>query len=141
MELKFGYQQQTVTLNAENVYKVKKGMEREATKAIQSNGADDVMFKLQGDTYIASGRSMKMDRMFPGQKDGTLNGQPVEAIVPHPEVTSAKDGLKLSIGFSGMAIVAGPLLAGYGAYKATKPEQMDKVLPYADKVSALPGTK
>ncbi|MBO9541926.1 hypothetical protein J7643_15165 [bacterium] len=149
-------------LEASRVYKIRPGQELPAKAAAEKSGADDVFFRMGGDTFAATGRGMNLK----GLKEGDTieyKGQKGVIVSVDDRMNSAMDGLKapyaqamLGIGaatagggavlgaagvgtiagsvFVGglIAVAAGVGFVGSAAYGALRSVKADALQPYAE---------
>jgi hypothetical protein len=102
------------------------GNEAAALRAIQKNGADDVVFKLGNDTFVASGRGLALKNVKPND-EVTFEGRTGRVLSVDTELNSFKEGILAwpglavggVVGTFGMAgfvqgLLAGANMAGLG---------------------------
>ncbi len=93
------------------IVKIDNGQEAAALDQVKKNGADDVVFKMTNDTYVASGRGLAVETVFKGQQ--VLLGKAAgEVALVDDQVNTAADGAILG-GMGGFA--ASAAVVGIGA--------------------------
>lgn len=109
-----------------HVKTVKPGDEAATLRAIQKNGADDVVFKLGNDTYVASGRGLALKGIRPDDAV-SFDGRTGKVLSVNQELNSFKEGLlawpglvtggaigTLGLGGFVQGLLAGANMAGIG---------------------------
>jgi hypothetical protein len=100
------------SLSGGHVKTVKPGDEAATLRAIQKNGADDVVFKLGNDTYVASGRGLALKGLRP---DDAVNfdGRTGKVMTVNQELNSFKEGL---LAWPGLAVGGALGTLGLGGF-------------------------
>ena len=117
-------------LPVRQVAAIRPGDEAASLRALQKNGADDVVFKVGADTYVASGRGLALKHVRPND-EVSLDGRKGRVLSVDQELNSFKEGILAwpglavggVVGTFGMAgfvqgILAGANMAGLGVIVA-----------------------
>jgi len=86
------------TFNA-TVKKLTQTQELEALRLAPSNGADDMFFKLNGDTYVATGRGLPIDRVKKGAAVGYAD-QTGYVLNTDRELNTFNEGMRHPLGLT-----------------------------------------
>ena len=76
-----------------NTSRIKAGQEIAAAEAARKDGADNLFFRVERDTYVASGRGMDLQKLKAG--DGVVfDGRRGTVVTVDDELNSAGDGIR-----------------------------------------------
>jgi len=99
------------------IVKVRPGQTREALEATRRAGADEVVFELKGDTYVAAGRGMALGDVAPGVAIA-FDGEYGKVTRVQDRVNSTRDSAKAAANTGAVTLALATVLILPGAVVA-----------------------
>lgn len=104
------------SLEVTRVIKIRSGLETDAARDARFDGADNVLFAIGADTYVASGRGLNLKNIHRGDRVN-FSSQTGVVILTDDEINSAWDGMVsgLKTGLQG-SLPGGIVVGAFGSF-------------------------